>query len=254
MYRTALHRSLFAWSRCAVVRAGRGGAVSILLTLVVLAGCDRASATNQALTLPAPQLDAAPVRPGELQTAVLAGGCFWGIQAVFQHVKGVQSAISGYAGGGARDAHYDDVSSGSTGHAEAVKITFDPQVVSYGQLLRVFFSVAHDPTQLNRQGPDRGTQYRSAIFAANAEQQRIAAGYIAQLSALKVFDATIVTQINGASPFYRAESYHQDYATNHPDNPYIAINDAPKVVQLQQHFAALYTDRPTLTTTRVGSR
>ena len=233
---------------------GRACAVLLALPLLALVGCGQATAGNGAQTLPTPLLDATPGRPGEMQTAVVAGGCFWGIQAVFQHVKGVQSALSGYAGGSAQDAHYDIVSSGTTGHAEAVQITFDPSVVTYGQLLRVFFSVAHDPTQLNAQGPDRGTQYRSAIFAGNAEQKRVATAYIAQLTAAKTLSAPIVTQVTGASPFYRAESYHQDYATIHPDSMYIVINDAPKVVQLQQRFADLYTAKPTLTNASVTSR
>lgn len=226
----------------------------VSLPLLGLTGCGHAAANSGARLLPAAIADAAPSKPGEMQSAVFAGGCFWGIQAVFQHVKGVQSAISGYAGGSFEDAHYDIVSSGTTGHAEAVKVTFDASVVTYGQLLRVFFSVAHDPTQLNAQGPDTGTQYRSAIFALTPEHRRIAAAYVAQLTSAKLFTSPIVTKINGASTFYRAEAYHQDYATIHPDNLYIVINDAPKVEHLKQTFAALYVAKPQLTNASLSSR
>jgi peptide-methionine (S)-S-oxide reductase len=174
---------------------------------------------------------------------VLSGGCFWGIQAVFQHVKGVTSAISGYSGGAADTAQYETVSTGTTGHAESVKITYDPSQVSYGQILKVFFSVAHDPTELNRQGPDDGTQYRSVIFYANNEQKRIAQAYIDQLNRAKVFPAPIVTQIDGLKAFYPAEAYHQDYATRHPNDPYIAINDLPKVEHLRQVLPDLYVSQ-----------
>jgi peptide-methionine (S)-S-oxide reductase len=174
------------------------------------------------------------------QTAVFAGGCFWGVQAVFQHVKGVTEATSGYAGGTVKSPDYETVSSGSTGHAESVKITFDPSKVSYGQLLKIFFSVAHDPTQLNRQGPDSGTQYRSVIFYANPDQQHVAEAYIAQLQQAKVFSSPIVTQVVPLKDFFAAEDYHQNYATLHPNNPYIAINDAPKVQHLRERFAAQY--------------
>jgi peptide-methionine (S)-S-oxide reductase len=173
---------------------------------------------------------------------VLAGGCFWGIQAVFQHVKGVTDATSGYAGGAAQTAKYDVVSSGETGHAESVRVTFDPSQVTYGQLLRVFFSVAHDPTELNRQGPDEGTQYRSAIFFADADQKRAAEAYIAQLDKAKLFRGRIVTQVAPLAAFYPAEAYHQNYARLHPDNPYIVINDAPKVAHLRQLFPDLYRE------------
>jgi peptide-methionine (S)-S-oxide reductase len=173
---------------------------------------------------------------------VLAGGCFWGIQAVFQHVKGVTDATSGYAGGAAQTAKYDVVSSGETGHAESVRVTFDPSQVTYGQLLRVFFSVAHDPTELNRQGPDEGTQYRSAIFFADADQKRAAEAYIAQLDKAKLFRGRIVTQVAPLAAFYPAEAYHQNYARLHPDNPYLVINDAPKVAHLRQLFPDLYRE------------
>jgi peptide-methionine (S)-S-oxide reductase len=177
--------------------------------------------------------------PGQ-ETAVIAGGCFWGIQAVFQHVKGVISATSGYSGGAANTAEYEVVSTGTTNHAESVKIVYDPSKVTYGQLLQVFFSVAHDPTQLNRQDPDEGTQYRSVIFYGTEEQKRIADAYIAQLDQAKVFPHKIVTQVVALKGFYPAEGYHQNYATLHPDNPYIARYDLPKVANLQQMFPQLY--------------
>ena len=180
------------------------------------------------------------------ETAVLAGGCFWGVQAVYQHVNGVSRAVSGYAGGSKEDAVYEVVSSGHTGHAESVEITFDPRVVSYGTILQIFFSVAHNPTELNRQGPDVGSQYRSAIFARDAEQRRVAEAYIDQLNKAGVYRKRIVTQINGASPFYPAESYHQDYATLHPENPYIAMFDLPKIDALQQLFPAASRAKPVL--------
>ena len=189
--------------------------------------------------IPAPALDAAKTA-GAPQQAVFAGGCFWGIQAVFQHVKGVQSAVSGYSGGEKKTADYHQVSTGETGHAESVEVTFDPAQVSYGQLLQIFFSVAHDPTELNRQGPDEGTQYRSAIFYANDEQHKIADAYIAQLEKAKVFSSRIVTAVTPLKAFYPAEAYHQDYATRHPDNPYIVYNDAPKVDNLRRDFPAIY--------------
>jgi peptide-methionine (S)-S-oxide reductase len=180
--------------------------------------------------------------PGQ-QTAVIAGGCFWGIQAVFQHVKGVIRATSGYAGGSAKTAEYEVVSTGRTGHAESVQIVYDPSQITYGELLRVFFSVAHDPTELNRQGPDEGTQYRSVIFYGNDEQKRIAEAYIAQLDQAKVFRHRIVTQVTPLQAFYQAEAYHQNYAALHPNQPYIYYNDAPKVEHLRQEFPDLYTGK-----------
>lgn len=199
-------------------------------------------AASAAVVIPDPTTDAplAPA-PGQ-QVAVFAGGCFWGIQAVFEHVKGVISATSGYSGGDVANPDYDQVSSGSTGHAESVKVVFDPSKVTYGQLLKVFFSVAHDPTELNRQGPDEGTQYRSAIFFTNAEQQKVAKAYIKQLTDAKAFDRPIVTQVVAFTSFYDAEGYHQDYAIKHPNNAYIVINDAPKVVNLKRELPSLYTD------------
>ena len=177
--------------------------------------------------------------PGE-ETAVLAGGCFWGVDAVFKHVRGVSTVVSGYAGGSAETAQYEVVSTGTTGHAESVKISFDPSQVSYAQLLRVFFSVAHDPTELNRQGPDEGPQYRSAIFYANQEQWETAVAYIGQLNAAKVFPAPIVTQVVPLQGFYPAEAYHQDFLARHPDYPYIVFNDLPKLRALKEQFPALY--------------
>ncbi len=174
------------------------------------------------------------------QTAVFAGGCFWGVDAVFKHVKGVTNVVSGYAGGNAATAHYEMVSEGDTGHAESVRVRFDPARVSYQQLLQVFFSVAHDPTQLNRQGPDVGSQYRSVIFYADAEQQQLAQGYIRQLTAARAYSAPIVTQVVPLQQFYPAEEHHQNYLELHPYQPYIVINDLPKLKQLRKQFPALY--------------
>jgi len=174
------------------------------------------------------------------RTAVLAGGCFWGLQAIFEHVKGVTGVTAGYSGGSAESANYEAVSDGSTGHAEAVHITYDPSQITYGQLLKVFFFAAHDPSELNRQGPDTGTQYRSVIFYSNAEQHRIAQAYIHQLTQAAVFEQPIATQVVGLRAFYKAESYHQDFAIKHPNDSYIVINDLPKVIRLRQQFPALY--------------
>jgi len=200
-----------------------------------------AMAGEGAQVIPAPQRDAALSKARGEQTAVFAGGCFWGIQAVFQHVKGVVSATSGYAGGSPQTAQYEVVSTGETGHAESVKVVYDPSQVTYGKLLQVFFSVAHDPTQLNRQGPDEGTQYRSVIFFDTPEQKQIADAYIAQLDQVKAFSRAIVTQVVSLQGFYPAEAYHQDYVTKHPNNPYIVYNDAPKVLHLREQFPSLYT-------------
>jgi peptide-methionine (S)-S-oxide reductase len=215
---------------------------SFLLT-IMLGGAIACNAGENAVTIPNPAVDATPAASKAEQTAVVGGGCFWGIQAVFQHVKGVSKATSGYAGGAANTAEYELVGTGETGHAESVKITYDPSQITYGQLLRVFFSVAHDPTQLNRQGPDSGTQYRSVIFYNSDEQKKIAEAYIAQLDKAKVFPRAIVTQVVPLKGFYPAEAYHQDYATNHPNNPYIVYNDAPKVAHLQQQLPDLYTSK-----------
>ena len=209
----------------------------IMLLLGVLMSFNSAGA---AVVVPNPTVDAPLDKAKGEQTAILAGGCFWGIQAVFQHVRGVTNSTSGYSGGSANTAEYETVSTGSTGHAESVKITYDPSLVSYGQILQVFFSVAHDPTELNRQGPDTGSQYRSVIFFASEEQRKIAQAYISQLEKAKVFARPIVTQVAPLKAFYAAEGYHQNYATLHPDNPYIAINDAPKVDHLRQQFPDLY--------------
>ncbi|MCU1286860.1 MAG: peptide methionine sulfoxide reductase [Acidobacteriales bacterium] len=174
---------------------------------------------------------------------VFAGGCFWGVQAVFEHVKGVKSATAGYAGGAAKTAEYELVSNGDTGHAESVLVVYDPSKVTFGQLMKVFFSVAHDPTELNRQGPDEGTQYRSAIFYKTPEQKRLAEAYIAQMNAAKSFSTKIVTEVTGGKAFYPAEQYHQHYLVNHPTSPYIVINDIPKVRGLQKEFPQLYVGK-----------
>jgi peptide-methionine (S)-S-oxide reductase len=214
-----------------------------LLFMVLFVGTVACTAGNASpVAIPGPAVDASKASSSE-QTAVVAGGCFWGIQAVFQHVKGVVSATSGYSGGEAKTAEYEVVSTGETGHAESVKITYDPSQITYGELLRVFFSVAHDPTELNRQGPDEGTQYRSVIFYGSDEQKKIAEAYIAQLNRAKVFPRAIVTQVVPLKAFYPAEAYHQDYATRHPDQPYIVYNDAPKVAHLRQQFPDLYTGK-----------
>jgi peptide-methionine (S)-S-oxide reductase len=201
-------------------------------------------AAEQAMKLPPPSQDVAAT--AATQTAVFAGGCFWGVQAVFQHTRGVVNAVSGYAGGDKAAATYDAVSSGRTGHAESVQVTFDPKQVTYGQLLQVYFSVAHDPTTLNRQGPDRGTQYRSAVFYKDEDQKRVAERYIAQLDAAKVFPARIVTQVAPLTAFHPAEAYHQDYATLHPNSPYIATFDLPKIANLKATMPDLYRDKPVL--------
>jgi peptide-methionine (S)-S-oxide reductase len=198
-----------------------------------------ASCRGATLPVPPPQVDAAPGAAAP-QTAVVAGGCFWGVDAVFKHVKGVTKVVSGYAGGEAKTAEYETVGTGRTGHAESVQITYDPSQITYGQLLRIFFSVAHDPTELNRQGPDEGTQYRSAIFPANDDQKRVAEAYIAQLNQAKVFKHSVVTQVTSGKTFYPAESYHQNYLALHPDNPYIVYNDLPKLGELKKQFPDLY--------------
>jgi len=216
-------------------------AVKLIVLLLALFGLAVRGTT--AATLPNPTMDAPLAKSPGTQTAVFAGGCFWGIQAVFKRVKGVTQATSGYSGGTADTATYDKVSSGTTGHAESVRVVFDPSQVSYGQLLKVFFSVAHDPTELNRQGPDEGTQYRSAVFFANEEQQRVTRAYIAQLDAAKAFKKPIVTQVVPLKGFYPAEDYHQDYADTHPMQPYIVINDLPKIAALKTTFPDLYVKR-----------
>jgi len=209
------------------------------LFLVFLLGSVACTATVHGQLPPFAGESQSPAAKGK-QTAVLAGGCFWGVDAVFKHVKGVSSVVSGYSGGSAATAEYETVSTGSTGHAESVKITYDPSRISYSELLRIFFSVATDPTQLNRQGPDQGTQYRSVIFYANDDQKQIALAYIDQLNKAKVFSAPIVTQVVPLKAFYPAEEYHQNYLQNHPENPYIVYNDLPKLRQLQKQFSDVY--------------
>jgi peptide-methionine (S)-S-oxide reductase len=216
-------------------------ALVLLGSLLATTACNAKAGTAD--PLPAPVLNAPRVATSGQQTAVVAGGCFWGIQAVFQHVKGVISATSGYSGGSAKAAKYEIVSTGETGHAESVEIVYDPSQITYGELLRIFFSVAHDPTQLNRQGPDEGTQYRSSIFYANDEQKRIAEAYITQLDKIGIFPRRVVTKVVPLEAFYPAEAYHQNYAALHPSQPYIMYNDAPKVEHLRQEFPDLYTGK-----------
>jgi len=225
--------------------AGRTAAIAVAAAI----GCIGFSlvqplAAQPARMAPAPTADESNAAPSEV--AVLAGGCFWGVQGVFQHVKGVTNAVSGYAGGSSANAQYEMVSRGDTGHAESVNITFDPRQISYGRILQIYFSVAHDPTELNRQGPDRGTQYRSAIFPENPEQARVARAYIDQLNGAHVFDAPIATRVEPLKAFYRAEKYHQDFLALNPSYPYIAINDMPKIDDLKRLFPDLYRDRPAL--------
>ncbi|MGA2888894.1 MAG: peptide-methionine (S)-S-oxide reductase MsrA [Terracidiphilus sp.] len=218
--------------------AVRSVLVSLVFASVLVAGCSAAT------KVPVPAaVDDAPLvpKPGK-QTAVFAGGCFWGTQSVFERVKGVVATTAGYAGGSAATATYDQVTTETTGHAESVRVVYDPSKITYGQLLRVFFSVAHDPTQLNRQGPDVGTSYRSAIFYSNEEQRRISLAYIAQLDAVHVFGKAIVTQVVPLKGFYDAESYHQDYALHNPDNPYIMVCDRPKIEALKKEFPELFQD------------
>jgi peptide-methionine (S)-S-oxide reductase len=218
-------------------------ALILFASLLGATACSAKASPGPSAALPAPMQDAPRAATSSQQTAVISGGCFWGIQAVFQHVKGVISATSGYSGGSAKTAEYEIVSTGETGHAESVQIIYDPSQITYGELLRVFFSVAHDPTQLNRQGPDEGTQYRSSIFYSNDEQKRIAEAYIAQLDQAKVFSSPIVTKVVPLQAFYPAEAYHQNYAALHPNQPYILFNDAPKVAHLRQEFPDLYTGK-----------
>ncbi len=210
--------------------------------LAAIVACSSASAANRDAVIPEPAADKAPAAPG-LQTAIFAGGCFWGVDAVYKHVKGVTKVVSGYAGGVAATAHYEEVGSGETGHAESVQVTYDPAVVSYGTLLKVFFTVAHDPTQLNRQGPDTGPQYRSTIFYANEEQRSAAAAYIAELDKAKVYRRPIVTTLEALKAFYPAEDYHQNYLALHPTQPYIVYNDLPKLEVLKARLPELYVGK-----------
>lgn len=215
---------------------------SIAAALAVFSMTDMSFA---ATALPAPTIDVPLANNPGAESAVVAGGCFWGVEAVFKHVKGVTQATSGYSGGDANSATYEKVSSGSTGHAESVRVTYDPSRITYGQLLKVFFSVAHDPTELNRQGPDVGTQYRSAIFYANDEQKKVAQAYIAQLNAAKIFKRPIATELVPLKAFHQAEAYHQDYVARNPRQPYIVIHDLPKLANLQRQFPELYVGKPT---------
>ncbi|HEY4146434.1 peptide-methionine (S)-S-oxide reductase MsrA [Pinirhizobacter sp.] len=222
----------------------------LVAALAIAATCAGfAYAHTEGLALPDPVASSTTAAGGD-EVAVFAGGCFWGIEAVFEHTKGVKSATTGYSGGEAKTAHYDEVSDGDTGHAESVRVVYDPKQVSYGTLLKVFFSVGLDPTEKDRQGPDSGTQYRSVVFTTSAGQQREASAYIAQLDKAKVFDAPIVTQVQPLKAFYPAESYHQDYARLHPDSMYIVINDAPKVANLKKLYPALYRDWTQATASR----
>jgi len=225
-----------------IVRAAAVFGVAALAGLSLFPIMSRAA--EDAVTIPAPAKDiAATAGP---QTVVLAGGCFWGVQGVFQHTAGVLKAVSGYAGGDKSTAMYEIVSTGATGHAEAVQVTYDPSRISYGKILQIYFSVVHDPTQLNRQGPDVGTQYRSAVFAQTEEQKQIADSYIAELNAAKVYSKPIVTRVDMAKGFYPAEAYHQDYLVRHPQQPYIVFHDLPKVRNLKKMFADYYVEKPTL--------
>jgi peptide-methionine (S)-S-oxide reductase len=221
-------------------------AVALLLPFALGWPATPARSREAAVIIPAPVIDAP--QQGRSDTIVLAGGCFWGVQGVFQHVKGVTSAVSGYSGGAAETAHYNAVGSGRTGHAEAVQITYDPSQITYGQILQIFFSVVHDPTQLDRQGPDRGPQYRSAIFPATPSQSHIATSYIAQLDQAGVFPQRIATKTDPLTVFYPAEGYHQDFLTLNPRHPYIMINDLSKVANLKRLFADVYRETPVLVT------
>ncbi len=218
-------------------------ALAVLALAAVLLSLPRVQAET-ARAIPAPAEDESSAAASEV--AVFAGGCFWGVQGVFQHVDGVLNAVSGYAGGAASAAHYEDVGSGDTGHAESVQITYDPRKITYGRLLQIYFSVAHDPTELNRQGPDRGTQYRSAIFPMNSEQAAVAKAYIAQLNQAHVYGAVIATRIEPGKTFYPAEGYHQDFLARNPNHPYIVIHDLPKVAELKKTFPDAYRDKPVL--------
>lgn len=218
----------------------RSRALAACAAAVLLGACNLAGARSNPVALPDPKLDIPrAAKPGK-SVAVFAGGCFWGVEAVFEHVRGVTDATSGYAGGSRLTARYPIVGTGQTGHAESVRVTYDPSQVSYGQLLQVFFSVAHDPTQVDRQSPDVGPQYRSEIFTASKAQRDVATAYIAQLDASKLFARRIATKVEPLDGFYPAEAYHQDYLQLHPDEPYIVYNDAPKLVELKRLFPALY--------------
>lgn len=233
-----------------VERAGAAGLMASVLLLVALVVRIVPTAAQEGIALPPPAVDL-PASQAASEVMVIAGGCFWGVQGVFQHVKGVSDALSGYAGGAKSTAIYEVTNSGTTGHAESVQVTYDPRQITYGQLLQIFFSVAHDPTQLNRQGPDTGTQYRSTIFAANAAQAEIAKAYIAQLDQARAFKRRIVTTIEVGREFYPAEKYHQDFLVRNPTYPYIVYNDLPKIENLKRLFPARYRAEPVLV---LGSR
>jgi len=228
-------------------------ASAFLLPLLAGLWLGPVQAAEPATVVPAPTVDVPSSSGDSLQTVILAGGCFWGVQGVFQHTKGVTQALSGYSGGAKDTAEYETVSTGRTGHAESVQVTFDPRQISYGKILQIYFSVVHDPTQLNRQGPDTGTQYRSAIFYTSADQKRVAEAYVDQLNKAGVFTRPIVTQVVPLSGFYAAEAYHQDYATLHPHQPYIAYNDLPKIENLKRLFADFYRDKPVLVATNASN-
>ena len=231
-------------TRASTKFGGRYLYVLLFLPLAYLAWQTMGRTQEAAVLVPPPAVDSTTATPGGEETAVIAGGCFWGMQGVFEHVKGVRQVLSGYSGGTVKDPGYELVSSGSTGHAESVQIKFDPSQVSYGTLLRVFFSVAHDPTELDRQGPDSGTQYRSAIFYVDDQQKRVASAYIAQLQAAGIFSGPIVTEQTAFTAFYPAEGYHQDYLIHNPDSAYIVYNDLPKIANLKRLFPDLYRDTP----------
>jgi peptide-methionine (S)-S-oxide reductase len=228
-------------TRCSLNRLSTYAAAIGLLAIFAVTP---SRAAEDAVIIPPPAADVQ--NASGIQTAVLAGGCFWGVQGVFQHTAGVVNAVSGYSGGSKMTADYSMVSTGTTGHAESVEVKFDPKKISYGKILQIFFSVVHDPTQLNRQGPDTGTQYRSAIFTTSDEQKKVADTYIAQLNAAKVYKRPIVTKVGPLEGFFAAEAYHQDYLTLHPNQPYIAYNDIPKVENLKKIFAENYSEKPTL--------
>ena len=221
-----------------------------LTALIIAVTAVRAGAAEEAVVIPPPSIDEKTA--AKTEKAVFAGGCFWGVQGVFQHVKGVSNAVSGYSGGAKETASYETVSGGKTGHAEAVEVTYDPSQVSYGQLLQIFFSVAHNPTQLNYQGPDQGTQYRSAIFTLSPEQKKVADAYVAQLDKAKVFPDKVVTQVDDLKGFYTAEAYHQDFLTLNPDYPYIVYNDLPKIENLKTVFPKAYREKPALVSQAKG--
>jgi peptide-methionine (S)-S-oxide reductase len=258
-YRPQLEESAMSTQRISKAIRGNAGvlyglAATILFVLALFSLSSRipSLAAESAKVIPAP---AAETLPGDgLQTVVLAGGCFWGVQAVFQHVEGVHQAVSGYAGGTKTDPTYEQVSSGQTGHAESVQVTFDPHKISYGKILQIFFSVAHDPTQLDRQGPDVGTQYRSAIFFSNEAEKRVAQSYVAQLGGAATFSRPIATRIDPLTKFYPAEAYHQNYALTHPNQPYIVYNDLPKVENLKRLFGGAYREQPVTVATATMHR